>query len=98
MRTDKYHCSKRLLRMTGIQIPIIQAPTASIAGPELALAVSEAGALGGMGVTWTEPEAAADQVRWVRARTDRPFLVNFALSFEPIGLDAVLGAGAPIIS
>src|SRR5689334_14200807 len=87
-----------LCKLLGIQIPILQAPTASIAGPELALAVSEAGALGGMGMTWTGPEDAAALVRWVLERTERPFFVNFALAFEPATLRVVLEAGAPIIS
>lgn len=82
----------------GLRYPIWQAPTGSIAGPELCAAVSAAGGMGAMALTWTEPETAADYVRQVRALTDRPFLVNFALAFPPRALDAVLQAGAPIVS
>ncbi|HLV82083.1 MAG TPA: nitronate monooxygenase, partial [Chthonomonadaceae bacterium] len=82
----------------GLHYPIAQAPTGSIAGPELAAAVSAAGALGAMALTWTPPEIAAEQVRQVRAATDRPFLVNFALAFPPASLSAALDAGAPIVS
>lgn len=78
--------------------PIFQAPTGSIAGPELAAAVSEAGALGALGLTWTPPDTAAEAVAAVRARTARPFLVNFVLHFEPAALAAVLDAGAPVVS
>ena len=51
------------MKFPNIPIPIIQAPTAAIAGPELAAAVSSAGGLGAMGLTWTSPEAAAKRVR-----------------------------------
>jgi nitronate monooxygenase len=37
-------------------------------------------------------------VREVRERTDRPFQVNFALHFSPLALEAVLAAGAPVIT
>jgi nitronate monooxygenase len=87
-----------LCRRLGVEIPILQAPTASIAGPELAAAVSIAGGLGGMGVTWSTPQEAAAAVREVRRQTDRPFQVNFALAFEPVSLDAVLEAGPPVVS
>lgn len=82
----------------GLDIPLVQAPTASIAGPELAAAVSSAGALGAMGLTWTPPDTAVQAVRQVRAATDRPFLVNFALAFEPVSLPAALEAGAPVVT
>lgn len=81
-----------------LRYPIFQAPTGSIAGPELALAVSQAGGMGAMALTWTPPETAAAQVRQVRAATDRPFLVNFALAFPPVSLPAALEAGVPFVS
>jgi NAD(P)H-dependent flavin oxidoreductase YrpB (nitropropane dioxygenase family) len=87
-----------LFHKLGVSIPIIQAPTAGIAGAELAAAVSGAGALGSMGLTWTAPEAAAQRVRQVRAATSQPFLVNFVLAFSPTALPAALDAGAPIVS
>ena len=39
----------------GIELPIIQAPVGSTAGPELAAAVSEAGGLGVWALTWLPP-------------------------------------------
>ncbi len=87
-----------LCALLEIDIPIIQAPTGSIAGPELAAAVSAAGGLGSLGLTWTEQTDAVEAVQAVRAATDRPFLVNYALSFEPKTLRTVLAAGAPIVS
>ncbi|HZO91278.1 MAG TPA: nitronate monooxygenase [Chthonomonadaceae bacterium] len=82
----------------GLRYPIFQAPTGSIAGPELATAVSAAGAMGAMALTWTAPETAAAYVRQVRAATENPFLVNFALAFPPTALGAVLAEGAPVVS
>ncbi len=88
----------RLCSRLGIELPLVQAPTGSVAGPELAAAVSAAGGLGGLGLTWTSSEDAAARIRDVRGRTDRPFLVNFVLSFEPRGLSSVLEAGAPVVT
>lgn len=82
----------------GLELPILQAPTGSVAGPELCAAISMAGAMGAMGLTWTAPEDAVRFVRQVRAATTRPFLVNFALAFEPHALGLVLEAGAPVIA
>jgi len=78
--------------------PIWQAPTGSIAGPELAASVSSAGGMGAMALTWTSPEQAVAQIRQVRAQTARPFQVNFALAFPPHALPASLEAGAPIVT
>jgi len=84
--------------LAALRYPIWQAPTASLAGPELAAAVSKAGGMGSMALTWTTPEVAAEQVRQVRNQTENPFFVNFALAFPPLALDATLEAGAPIVS
>jgi nitronate monooxygenase len=86
------------LQRLGVRYPIFQAPTASIAGPELCAAVSEAGGMGAMGLTWTEPEEAARHVRAVRGRTGQPFQVNFALRFPPDALPSALEAGAPVVT
>lgn len=82
----------------GLRVPIVQAPTGSIAGPELAIAVAEAGGMGALALTWTNPEQAVYYVQQVRKATEGAFLVNFALAFPPKSLNAVLEAGAPVIS
>lgn len=79
-------------------IPIWQAPTGSTGGPKLAAAISAAGGVGAMGLTWTDPETATEWVTEIRTSTSNPFYINFALAFEPLALDAVLDAGAPIIT
>src|SRR5207248_4014918 len=58
--------------LEALRYPIWQAPTGSIAGPELAAAVSKAGGMGAMGLTWTIPEVAAEQVSQVRNLTENP--------------------------
>jgi nitronate monooxygenase len=88
----------QFLKQFGLDVPIFQAPTGSIAGPELCAAISQAGAMGAMALTWADPDVAVAQVRQVRAVTDRPFLVNYVLKSPPRSLDAVLEASVPIIA
>ena len=88
----------RLQDLFGLRLPICQAPTGSIAGPELAAAVSGAGALGAMALTWASPEAASELVRRVRETTATPFQVNYALYRPPASLDAALDAGVPVVT
>lgn len=57
--------------------PIIQAPMAGVTTPELAAAVSSAGALGGLGLASASVDRAREQIRRIRQLTDRPFNVNF---------------------
>lgn len=57
-------------------IPLIQAPMAGVSTPELAAAVSNAGALGSLGLGASLPEQAQAIIRRTRELTDRPFNVN----------------------
>jgi nitronate monooxygenase len=68
-----------------IEHPIVLAPLAGGPGtPELAAAVSEAGALGSLGGGYLAPEALRSEIRKLRALTSCPFLVNlFAHSGPP---------------
>ena len=52
-----------LCDLLGIEVPVVQAPVGSATTPRLAAAVSEAGALGMLAITWMEPAQAADRVR-----------------------------------
>ena len=83
----------------GIEVPIVQAPIGSAVTAELAAAVSSAGGLGMLALTWVSPEEAAHQIRQVRNRTGRPFGVNLVLDF-PIEdvLTACLDEEVTIIS
>jgi nitronate monooxygenase len=56
--------------------PLIQAPMAGVSTPELAAAVSNAGALGSIGLGAATPQKAREMIQATRALTDRPFNVN----------------------
>lgn len=88
----------RLCRILEVELPIVQAPIGSVATPELAAAVSNAGGLGSLGVTWTPPDLLRERIRSLRRLTLNPFFLNFALDFEPAGLPLALEEGAPIIT
>lgn len=60
----------------GLAHPIIQAPMAGLSTPEMAAAVSNAGALGSIAIGAVDASAARIMIDAVRARTDRPFNVN----------------------
>jgi nitronate monooxygenase len=65
-----------LLAKLGIELPIIQAPMAGVSTPALAAAVSNAGALGSIGVGASSAAEAREMIREVRNATGRPFNVN----------------------
>ncbi|WP_042264157.1 NAD(P)H-dependent flavin oxidoreductase [Paraburkholderia heleia] len=67
---------RALLRSLGIQKPIIQAPMAGTTTPALAAAVSNAGALGSLGVAAMNAENARRAIHQTRELTARPFNVN----------------------
>lgn len=60
----------------GIALPIIQAPMAGVATPALAAAVSNAGALGSLGVGASTVEQARKLIDETRSLTRQPFNVN----------------------
>jgi nitronate monooxygenase len=63
--------------LLGVEHPVLQAPMASVATPELAAAVSNAGGLGALGSAMLAPEELRREAEAVRALTDRPFQLNF---------------------
>ena len=60
----------------GLSIPIIQAPMAGTSTPDMAAAVSNAGAVGSIAVGAVDAATARAMIHATRARTDRPFNVN----------------------
>jgi nitronate monooxygenase len=60
----------------------MQAPIGPAATPALAAAVSEAGGIGSLGASWTEPALLRSQIREIQRLTERPFCVNLVLAFE----------------
>ena len=81
----------------GIEQPIVQAPVGSAAVPRLAAAVSDAGALGMLALTWTADVAGV--VGQTAALTERPFGGNLVLQWDQHRrLDQALEAGLRIVS
>jgi NAD(P)H-dependent flavin oxidoreductase YrpB (nitropropane dioxygenase family) len=81
--------------MLGIDQPIVQAPMAAI--PPLAAAVSNAGGLGMVTLTWSDDPGAV--VRETAALTARPFGGNFVLTSDHHRhLDQALEAGLRVVS
>jgi nitronate monooxygenase len=81
--------------LLGIEHPVVQAPMAAI--PELAAAVSNAGALGMVTLTWSADPGAV--VRQTAAMTTHPFGGNFVLTSDHHRhLDQALEAGLRIVS
>ena len=60
----------------GLSVPLIQAPMAGVSTPRMAADVSNAGALGSIGIGATDARGARAMIEELRSRTDRPFNVN----------------------
>ncbi|OAQ54519.1 hypothetical protein HTG_02910 [Natrinema mahii] len=94
----------RLTDLLGIEYPIVQAPVGSATTSELAAAVSAAGGLGHLAVTWRDCEETRRAIRETRELTDDPFAVNLALDEATTVVDTddhletVLESGAPIVT
>jgi nitronate monooxygenase len=86
-----------LMKSFGLKYPIFQAGMGVIAGPELASAVSSAGALGALGLAGVGPVTTPTRIAAVKAATDRPFAVNYLMKSEITTLQLALDAGAPIV-
>src|SRR4051812_35354055 len=65
-----------LLDKLGIDLPIIQAPMSGVSSPAMAAAVSDAGALGSIGVGATNADGARKMIADTRARSSRALNVN----------------------
>jgi nitronate monooxygenase len=88
-----------LCRLIGIDVPIVQAPIGGLARPELAAAVSNAGALGMLSFTWSDRETIAARLARLAELTDRPVGVNLILVWpQEERLRQVLDAGIRVIS
>jgi nitronate monooxygenase len=93
-----------LTRRLGIDVPVVQAPIGSATSPELAAAVSNAGGLGTLAVTWRDPAEIPTLVDATRQRTDGPVGANVVVDPEAKGtptgtlVDACLDAGVDVLS
>ena len=73
-----------ILNLLNIQHPIIQAPMVGVSTPELAAAVSNAGALGSIGLGGSTAAQARELIRKTRALTNAPFNVNLFCHRPPV--------------
>jgi NAD(P)H-dependent flavin oxidoreductase YrpB (nitropropane dioxygenase family) len=85
--------------LIGIDLPIIQAPMGSASCPALAGAVSNAGGLGMLALSWTEPSDVRRVIRETRGLTQRPFGINLVLDWpQEERLAICLEEQVPVIS
>jgi nitronate monooxygenase len=88
-----------LCDLVGIEAPVVLAPMGGAVTPTLAAAVSNAGALGMLPVTWTSPDEIATVVSGTQRLTERPFGVNLGLAWDQSErLEAALTAGVRVVS
>jgi len=67
----------RFIKLSGIDLPIIQAPMAGAALSNMVVAVSEAGALGSLACALLSVEQARKELATIRRRTSHPINANF---------------------
>jgi nitronate monooxygenase len=79
----------RLLELLDIDLPIIQAPMAGVSTPEMAAAISNAGALGSLGVGAAGADEARKMIAAFRERSRRSLNVN-VFCHEPARVNAPL--------
>lgn len=86
-------------RILGTEQPIIQAPIGGLSNPRLAAAVSNAGGLGMIAMTWAEPDEIRESVRATQALTTQPFGINLIIEErQDERLAVVLESGVKIVS
>lgn len=68
--------TNELWQRLGVTHPLVQAPMAGVATPELAAAVSNAGALGSLGMGSSSPQRMRNLIAATRELTDKPFNIN----------------------
>ena len=88
--------AKALMALFRLKYPIFEAPHGRATSPELAIAVSNAGAMGAL-ASLESPDDARNAVSKVKSATKGPFFINYILRNEPVSLRAALDAGVPIV-
>jgi nitronate monooxygenase len=73
----------RIDELLGIELPIVQAPMAGAQGSDMAVAVCEAGALGSLPCAMLSVDDMKRELESIRARTPKPFNVNFFVHTPP---------------
>jgi nitronate monooxygenase len=89
----------RVRELLGVELPLIQAPIGSATSVELAAAVSQAGALGTLAMSWRSERQIRQLLARLRDSTDRSWAVNLVLEWDQRArLEACLEEGARIVS
>ena len=83
---------RRFMQLVGSELPLMLAPMAGPGTVALALAVCEAGGLGGLPCAMLTPEQAHADLSAIKAGTERPFNANFFCHVAPVP-DAAREAG-----
>ena len=92
--------ANRLTELFGVRYPIVQAPMGLIATADFAAVVSNAGALGLVGVGLGSAEHLDAELAKVRRLTDKPFGVNVALAFlsDPDAVRVIVDHGVKFVT
>jgi nitronate monooxygenase len=75
--------SNKLTELLDVDYPIVQAPMGGESTPEMAIAVSNAGGLGGLGCSSMSLQEIDESVNKIRSGTNRSFNLNFFTHPEP---------------
>ncbi len=89
----------RLTEMLGIEHPVMLAGMGGVAYSELAAAVSEAGGFGCLGAATMSTEQMVQEIRALKARTDRPFGVDLLTAMPgdlPAQVERLIEEGAKV--
>ena len=76
--------SNQLTELLEVDCPIIQAPMGGESTPAMAIAVSNAGGLGGLGCSYMSLQELDQKVSEIRSGTNRSFNLNFFAHPEPL--------------
>lgn len=97
--------STRLSREFGLRVPLASAGMGFVGLTDLAVAVSNAGALGVYGVGAEPPPVFAARIQAIRAQTSGPYGVGFLLATSGLGpfttqdhIDIAAGARVPVVA
>jgi NAD(P)H-dependent flavin oxidoreductase YrpB (nitropropane dioxygenase family) len=90
----------RFCELAGIDRPIVQTGMGWVSGARLTAATSAAGGLGILAAVTMTPSQLEDAVRDVKARTDKPFGVNFRADQPDLadGLTFAISQGVRVVS
>jgi nitronate monooxygenase len=93
------HTRQHVLHESGDVCAVVQAPIGSATTPALAAAVSEAGGLGMLALSWSDLDVVRSHLRATKQLTQRPFGVNLVLQWpQQDRLEICLREQVPVVS